>query len=240
MISFISKKVIAIYRASNFFFFIVLCLRCLGANAGTDLNSYCFQSSVNLNEVKKSLGFLLLPTDVVNLRDEDNCIDITASSDRGNLFEKFLAKRYNLKRDFKENSSCRLDLKTTIKKQQEANTIKIGERNVLSKTESSGSSVSSMELLLGEGIPGEIEAGTEKLKVTCRLIGNENANLIFSYVDKNKASVSTEASLKKGEWLNIASVIKELDDKNKTMGIPQTEISNTVGKTETIYELQFK
>ena len=46
--------------------------------------------------------------------------------------------------------------------------------------------------------------------------------------------------IKKNEWLNIASVIQELNDKVKTLGIPQSELGSAVGVQETTYEIQFK
>jgi hypothetical protein len=46
--------------------------------------------------------------------------------------------------------------------------------------------------------------------------------------------------LKKGEWANIASVLKDLSEKKKSIEIPQSEINQIRSKTEIEYELQFK
>jgi hypothetical protein len=97
-----------------------------------------------------------------------------------------------------------------------------------------------MELLLGAGKNGEIGIGEQNLKVICQPFGNDTANLIFSYSEIKKTAVNSQVMVKKGEWLNIASVVKDLNDKTKTLGIPQTEISQTTEKNETLYELQFK
>lgn len=225
------------------------------AQTSTEINPYCFDRSVNLREVHRSLKFLLLPKDIVEFRIEENCLDIVTSPERGKLFEKYLAKRYDLKKDTStagrisevENENvtnkgfdCHLDLKTTRKSKVETSNFKMGEKNILNKGETVSSSVSRMELLLGAGKSGELSVGEESLKVSCQLIGIDSANLIFSYTEKNKASVNTEVLVKKGEWLNIASVLKELNDKTKTLGIPQAEVSHATGKIETIYELQFK
>lgn len=238
------KKAIAIYRVNSLIF---LCLFFLSLEARSqDMRSYCFDRSVNLREAHQSLKILLLPKDIVDQRIEDNCLDLITSSDRGNLFEKFLSKRYDLKKDPQGEAQaagpkeCRLDLKTTKKSKKESSTFKFGEKNAINSAVATMDSISIMEMLLGTDLPGEFEAGDEKLKVTCRLIGSSDASLMFSYSDKNKASVNTQVQLKKGEWLNVASVIKELNDKNKMIGIPQTEISESKGNAETIYELQFK
>ncbi len=250
----ITKKATAIYKVNSI---ILILLSILFSEARSqEMSSYCFDRSVSLREVQQSLSLLLLPKDIVERRVEDNCLDIFLSTDRVKLFEKFLSKRYDLKKDPRSESEskgktdessglgndtkCRLDLRTTKKTKVDSSNLKLGEKNVLNSSATTSDSVSIMEMLLGPGQPGELEAGDEKLKVTCRPLGTGEASLIFSYSDKNKASVNSHVQLKKGEWLNIASVIKELADQNKTIGVPQTEVSESTGKIETIYELKFK
>lgn len=248
MNSFITKKATVIYRASSFFLYFFFLFFTSGAFAQTDINSFCFEDSVNLKSVENSITFLLLPADTINLREEDHCIDIVASVDRGKLFEKFLAGRYNLRRANREMTTsgpaeiqtCQLALRTTVKQKSENQTAKVGEKNSLSKSEKMLTSTSSMELVLSLGVPGEMEAGNEKLKVICRLIGSSKINLQFSFADKAKGGLTSEFSLAKGEWLNVGSVIKDLNEKNKTLGIPQTEASSVSGISETVYELQIK
>lgn len=243
---FIIKKAIAIYRA-NSLLLIFFSTFFFQAHA-QEMNSYCFQRSVSLKEVHQSLSLLLLPKDIVEFRVEENCLDLIVSVDRAKLFEKYLAKRYDLKKDAGDGTSgtavgqteCRLDLKTTKKTKVESSNLKLGEKTVLNADVVTKDSVSIMEMLLGADFPSEFEAGDEKFKITCHLIGTESANLIFSYTEKEKAKVSTQFLLKKGEWLNVASVKKDLAEKNKTLGAPQTEISQSIGKVETLYELQFK
>lgn len=212
------------------------------AEVPTDLNSYCFGKKVNLSEVHQSLKFLLIPRDIVEFRAEDNCLDIATSSDRGSLFEKFLSKRYDLKREISETKAqdCRLDLKTTKNSKIASSRLKAGEKNLVNKEEASSKSTSVMELLLGEGLQGELSIGLVQLKMTCRLIGKESASLVIFYAEKNQGNISSEVLVKKGEWTNIGSAVKDLEDKVKTLGIPQTEISQTKEQDETTYELQLK
>lgn len=246
MISSIIKKATAIYRV-NSFLLILFCLLFLQAHA-QEVNSYCFQRSVSLRDAHQSLNVLLLPKDIVEHRSEDNCFDIITSSDRAKLFEKYLSRRYDLKKDTEAGDSalvghateCRLDLKTTKKSKVDSSAFKLGEKNGLKISNATLDSISTMEMLLGPGFPSEFEVGNEKLKITCQLVGTDSASLIFAYVEKEIANVSTQILLKRGEWLNIASVRKELAEKNKTVGIPQTEIIQSTGQIETIYELQFK
>ena len=225
------------------------------AEIPSDINSYCFEKNVNLQEVNKALNILLLPRDIVEFRNEDNCIDIDSSPERGKLFEKYLSKRYLLKTANNISSSeaekqtnelgnqvrdCSLELKTTKKSKTDSTQLKVGEKNVLNKTETASTSISTTDILLGTGKTGEIIIGDKNLKVICHLIGIDKGSLVFSYSEKNKANINTEVQVKKGEWLNIATVLKDLSDKVKTLGMPQTEISKSNEKTEMIYELQLK
>jgi hypothetical protein len=259
-----TKKVIAIYRANRFFFLLSCLFSVAMAQTPTDLNSYCFDRSVNLRDVHQSLKILLLPKDIVEFRTEDNCLDILTSSDRGKLFEKYLSKRYSLKRDVgvsvsveKENLTnkepdCHLNLKTTKNVKLDTSNFKIGEKNVLNKGETINHSVSTTEFLLGAGKIGEIGIGDENLKVICQPIGSDSASLNFSFSEIKKAivnsqvlvnsqvQINSQVLVKRGEWLDIASVLKDLNDKAIILGIPQTEMSQTKEKNETAYELQFK
>lgn len=240
MILSIIKRVIAIYSLSSIFL-ILSAMAPLAFADTSDIQSFCFERDVNLKEAHQSLNILLLPKDIVDLRNEDNCMDIVTTQKRAELFSKYLGKRYALKKiTDQEAADCRLDLRTTRNARSKGHNLKIGEENSINKSEGSSDSVSSMEILLGEGKSGEISVGESNLKILCRLIGNDNANLIFSYAEKNKASLNSEVTIKKNEWLNVASVLKDLNDKNHTLGIPQTEVGKTEEKIETKYEIRFK
>lgn len=243
MILFIIKKATAIYRASKTLIAVVFLLQAAVSFAQTELNSFCFEDQVRLSGVQQTLSFLLLPKDTVNLREDDRCIDIVTSGDRGKLFEKFLAGRYNLRREkgtAPELEHCKLNLKTTVNQKSETDSLNVGQKNSVKTSEQSSVNTGQMEFVFSQGISGELEAGPERLKVLCRLIGTDKASLQFQFHDKTKGGVASEFVLKRGEWLNIGSVVKDLNEKNKTLGIPQTEISTTTGKSETRYDLQIK
>lgn len=237
---------IVIFRVNKlqFLVFTLTITAAFSAAHALEENTYCFNKSVNLHEARASLGLLLLPKDTVEEDIPNNCLDIITSVDRGKLFEKYLSKRYALLRDAKSSDNlrtqCRLDLRTTKKMKSESMTFKIGEQNKFNNADTRGSNVSVTEILLGSGIPGEIEVGSEKLKVTCQLAGVDKANLIFSFSDKKNITASTQVQLKKEEWQNIASVVKDLNQQSKIIGIPETEITKSEENTEIVYELQFK
>jgi hypothetical protein len=255
MNSFISKRETNIYRLNSVFLIALIILSPL-ATAQTnalDMYSFCFGAAVDLGQVKKSLSVLLLPRDVVELREEDHCIDIVCSPDRAKLFEKYLSKRYDLKKDARPgfgesssrevlaNNSCTIEFKTTKKIIKEMKNFKVGSKSGIKNSQEKATETSSMDLVLGSGVEGEISATPDSLNVICHPVEvGDRANLIFAFTQKDKARVKTEVLLGRGEWLNVASIVKELNDKLKTLGIPQTEVSEAVGVENTIYEIRYK
>jgi len=196
------QKVISIYRLNSaLIIFCILFPLTLLAEGAQDLATFCFESNVALSNVQNSLKILILPRDIVELRAEDNCIDIVTTPDRANLFEKYLSKRYSLKRDAKPSlnevgKQCLIEFKTTNKIKRQEDQLNLGTKNAIKSGESESSQVSSMDLLLGDGVPGELSAGPYHLAITCRLIGDK-ASLAFSFADKDRESVKTEVLLKR-------------------------------------------
>jgi hypothetical protein len=250
---FINKRETSIYKLNSLYVLFIFFTSSLAlAQSDVDMNSYCFGAAIDLSQVKRNLSILLLPKDIVELREEDHCIDIVSTPDRAKLFEKFLSKRYDLKQDVRTsfsdsskevlpNNSCTVEFKTTKKIKKDVKTFKIGSKNSIKDSEQTSTETSTMDLVLGAGIEGELSATPDSLNIICRpVLGAERANLIFSFAQKDKAKVKTEVLVGKGEWLNVASVVKELNDKLKTLGIPQTEIGSTEGIENTIYEIRYK
>lgn len=207
--------------------------------AEDDVASFCFESNVSLKSVRHSIEFILLKKDSVSFREEDHCLDIATTEARKNLLEKYLAKNYALISLVpKEKGECHLELKTTTTKNKVGQDLNLGEKNNLSVSESTTKAVTSAEMLLGAGFSGTLATGTQNLQVQCRPVGSDQFDLVFYFEEKTRATVSTTVSLKKNEVMNIATVKQILNDKNKTLGIPQTAIVNTDSTEVTNYELK--
>jgi len=212
----------------------------LSTSYGADaLTSYCFESETSLELVKESIGFILLEKDSVSLRKEDHCVDVISSDKRKIILDKYISKKYKLVAESpKEVSECHIQFRTITKKKLDSNDFKLGTKNSFVVNEASSNGATTAEMLLGAGFPGKLSTGDQTLQVECRPSGSESFELTFYFEEKNKAQVSTSVRVNKNEILNLASVKKLLDEKNKTLGIPQTTIKNEVGSDETNYELK--
>lgn len=202
-----------------------------------------------MSEAKNSMEFLLLPREKVFMRSKDNCFDIVTSSDRAKLLEKFLRKRYNLVEETSvvvpevekiQDAHCRLEFKITRDKKTESKNLQIGTQNSIGAQESTVQEVSSSELLLGIGKPGWLDMEGKSMMVECRRGGTGLYQLVFSLGEANRSRVSSEVTLKQGEALDVAQVTRDLNEKNKNLGLPEIQYGQMEGQEKTKYELRIK
>jgi hypothetical protein len=247
MISSIIKKATAIYRLSSL---ILLCI-ISQSFAAEDLASFCFNTSTNLKEASDSLSFLLIPKEKIFIRSKDHCFDVLTSTDRTKLLDKFLHKRYNLLSD--SNASiiekvpetlqmqhCQLELITKRKKEATTSEFKIGTQNNASGTANSVQEYTNAQILLGIGKPGTLELEGKSLYVECTKGAAGSFNLVFSYSEMYRAKVTSVVSLKENETLQIAQITNDLNQKSKTLGLPESLYTDTEGQENISYELKVR
>lgn len=240
-ISFITKKATAIYRLKSSLFLLLLPLTSF---AQEDLASFCFEKGTPLEAAKNSLEFLLLPKEKVFMRPADNCFDVTTSTNRVKLLEKFLSKRYTLIRDEKEPEkileSCEIELLTKKMKNTDSKNLRLGSQNSIGVGQSSREEVSTAKILLGIGKPGTLEMEGRSLYMECKKGARETFNLTFSYSEIYRAKVSSEVTVKAGEPVQIAQITNDLKEKSKTLGLPETLYQDVQGKENVSYELSVR
>lgn len=239
---FISKKVIVIYSVKSSLFLIFLSLNSF---AQDDLVSFCFEKKVSLSEAAKNLDFLLLPTEKIALRPGDHCLDVLTSPHRTKLLEKFLSKRYNIISETgvsgpSEIEHCRIDFKTLSNKKIETNNASLGKVTNLGTSEQSRTEVSSAQLLLASGKQGSIEVYGRSLDIECKKGASGFYQLAFFFRDQAGNSARSEITVRESELVNVGSIVKELDEKNKTLGLPTSNVSETKGYENINYELKIE
>lgn len=243
------KRAIAIYllkisRVSCFFLLFSLS----PSFATEDLNSFCFESKVNLKEVESSIQVLLLSQDKLFLRPKDHCIDIVTAPNRANLLEKFLRKRYNIteERSLGKKSDtpkakeeyCRIELTTSKEKSFNQNQVQVSRQSEIFSQGQKSTASSVLEILLRTGVPGNMYIEGQYLQVECHKIRPSLFKLVFSYGEAFKSRVSTELDLSIGEKVNFASVLKNLNDEQKKLGLPETFYRQQIGEEKITYEIK--
>jgi hypothetical protein len=245
MILLTTKKAIAIYRLISSFYLIVFSI---SSFASADLASFCFEKTTNLSAAKESLEFLLLPKEKVFLRPEDHCFDVSTSTDRTKLLEKFLSKRYNLLSELGDskgavnlqNQHCNLELTTIKKREITTKDIQAGSRNNIKVTADSVQEMSTAKILLGLGRPGTLELEGKSLYVECTKGASGVYRLVFSFNEEYRAKLNTEVSVRENETIQIAQITKDLDEKRKTLGLPQSLFWEVEGTEKISYELKVR
>jgi hypothetical protein len=242
------KKAIRIYLhlISSIFYIVIGQF----AFASEEVESFCFNSSTNINEVQHSLKYFLLPSEKILSRNNanDNCFEVVTSTDRRKLLEKILRKRYSLieesgesgKFDDLVSKNCQIELKSSKKKNVNSKDLRIGPDGKLQAGSIEQNEVSTELLLLGLGKSGSLDIDGKTLYIECRGGHAGNYQLLFSYSEKEKMKISSEVNLKQGEILNIAQITNDLNNKRKTLGLGEFSIEENKGKENITYELLIK
>jgi hypothetical protein len=217
-----------------------------------DVTSFCFERGVKLSEVESRISFLLKEEDKVMLRFKDQCLDIQASSNRLGLVSKLINKNYHVIGSIDSNSSsesdildgdigsrqCRIELKEIKNATLNKEVLKVGSTTKASIESMNKSGSVITQLLLTSGLQGRIDLSGQELKVICVKKANGKFQLTFSKDENGKNVLSTSVDLNVGEILNVGNIQKELNEKQKTLGIPTSGIENVIGQENIKYELK--
>jgi len=220
--------------------------------ATEELASFCFTPSTDLDAVRNSINFLLLPNERTFMRPDQRCMDVLTSTDRVKLLEKYLRLRYTMVEpetpDKKivslEEQNCQMEFKkTTENKTGLGNLNPVGVYNSGTAGTLNGPTTETSDLLLGVGKAGAITVDKQVIYVECRKADNGNYKLTFALTEKDEPSrISSDVIVKKNETVNVGRIKNDLNDKQKItgVGLPQTAVSTDVYLDQTTYELQVK
>ncbi len=244
MILFINKKAINIFKAKISFFLLTLSLNVFAAE---DLVSFCFTPVINVEEPRDSLNFLLLPNEKVFLRPEQRCIDVLTSTDRVKLLEKYLRVRYTLIQEEGKNAvevprHCQLEMNKSSIRRTDTTSASIGFNSPtgINATNLNSTVNESSQLLLGLGKRGALVVGNQALYVECRIGATGTYQLIFSLSENGANRITSEVSVKKNEPVNVGQISRDLNERRRILGYPQSAVSTAVGVEEITYQLIVK
>lgn len=208
--------------------------------ASEEVKTYCFNRNEPVSKIASEISFLQTGGDRIQLRRVDNCLDIYTSDLRISLYEKMLYRNYHPIENRSEEvgdltgEHCRLEFKEIKKRNVTESKLSIGSNNVLSDTDKNKDEVTATELLMSPRKQSNITVGNNSLNLECIKQSNENYQIILSMTDK----VKTVVSGKSGTVIDLASIVNELNEKKKTLGIPQSELIQTKGTEQVRYELK--
>lgn len=213
-------------------------------HATEDVGSYCFETSTPVSQVYAAVDFLQTGNDKIQLRKSENCLDIYSTGERLKLFEKMIYKNFSpISTGVAENTNdgfsnqCRIELKEIKITNLNENVARIGADAKLKNSEKDSLSTTRSELLMTPGKRSILTAGDTNLFIECVKTKNDVYQLAFFLGDQAN-SIQTNIDVKVGEVIDLGGIVKDLNEKSKTIGVPVTEIKTQTGTMKTKYELR--
>jgi hypothetical protein len=212
--------------------------------ASEDVGTFCFENNTPVSRVQSAIDFLQTGNDKIQLRNKDNCLDIYSSSDRLKLYEKMIYKNFSpISTGLVENNNdgfsnqCRIELKE-IKNSTISDSVgRIGSDAKLKVSDKDANSTTRSELLMTSGKRSSLTAGEINLFIECVKTKNDIYQLAF-FLENQANAIQTSIDVKVGEVIDLGGIVKELNEKSKTIGVPVTEIKTQTGTIKTKYELR--
>jgi hypothetical protein len=215
----------------------------LSAIADEDVISFCFEKDVRLDQVEAHIEFLKTGADKIQVRTEDNCLDVYTTSSRSPLYDKLITKKFKiisnavaLEGELKD--ACRVQLIERKYKKNNEKILVAGSKNKINSKSEMEESTIKTELLLTSGKTGNIRVQEKDFSVECLKTLGEVFQLSFYLGEKTKTNIKSEVTIKKGELIDIGNITNELISKQNTIGIPQTVIADQEMNEKIIYELK--
>lgn len=209
------------------------------------LEVYCFSRKYSLDSIKSYLQTVLAPTDQIFKRESNHCLEIKISERRKELLEKWMYKRYRPLDTYQEGEgepqlgggTCLLKVESVGKGQSNTNTVQFGNKNKINSTTIKSSGKKTSSLYLGVGYSGTIGVNGETAELTCRRAGH-GQYLVSINLQGLQNSLATTLQVRKGQRINIGSIVEDLSSKKNAMGIPGgVDISKTKGSETRDYFL---
>lgn len=218
---------------AKIFFLILLSSAFVSAVLADELRGFCFKSGTNLKSVEVYLSPILKESDKVHFRSSMNCIEIKLSLARHGLFEKYLRQRFKLIQSYSgdgltatipefSNKKCKIEVLKKGKGKQNRDSFSFSRKGNIRSEQSRDSQVVRSYLLLNEGRSGSIEVDGESVDLTCFSRGGDRFEITLTIKSKRSHnSLSSSITVVVGERVNIGSIVEDLKDRDRTIGLQE-------------------
>lgn len=154
---------------------------------------------------------------------EINCFELQVSEGRDMLLQRLLSEVTPFEVGSEvvvTRTPCELELIETTSGNSKGTRTEVSRQLDLRASKRSFSGETRSRLLLSSGRPGRIEAYNTALDLVCipSLQGSAEVE-VWLYSDGGRAQVSTTLTLTKGQAQFLGDVIKELEDKNRSVSL---------------------
>ncbi len=203
--------------------------------------AFCFEKTIDVKSALKDVESLVVEGDKILEQKGSLCFDIVTSSEmRIELFEKLLRRRYQLTKSISEtpsqHSTCNIVFEMIGTKEIKKEQVSIGEFSKISDEASKSKQTNVQNFLIDENTKGMLRVCDSVLEIVCRKVDDKRFVVKISHTDLQK-SVETTVTLLQNVKFDLGNVVKDLNDKKKTLGIPETSMIKTEGFEQVQYSL---
>jgi hypothetical protein len=183
-------------------------------------------------QLLKSLNSFASKEDKV-LKGNGACVEVFTKASKEDLFTRIMNLKYpgiNIRSTTSMPSdarTCRIKVETVKAKVLKSNDIRLSRRSKLHARDEKNNSSEVAQLMIANGKSGSISANGSTYSLNCKFINKKlyeltiNSNTIEQTDSGNKTNtLSTTLSLSSGSRIEIGSILRNLNNDQKSVGIP--------------------
>lgn len=224
------------------------------------VETYCFSSVTESLKAQSSARYLMTSQD--KIEDKNECFSLFTSNTRRELIQKYLLQNYpNMKVSFSSEErsaaeTCHIQVERIKNSNTERSSFSLKKAPGIEKTNSQGKETSQIKVL--SGAPFELRVDQQKIEGECLYITPNRYEITFSMkfiprpllppvpegvtvVIQNPpppetqtgTNLSTSVQLLKGQRIEMASIVKDLNDKAQSASlVPEFRYEKSEGVQE--------
>jgi hypothetical protein len=203
-----------------------------------DTRGLCIPRSVRLEDLQKHLKIVLKQSDKVTFDKKNNCLEIKLSNVRFDLFKKYIGRRFPLGKTYtkRKNSSttilnesndrlkevrrnCDLTLVENESLRSKKRTAELNTGLSAKEVKRKVKKYSQTNMMLGANLSGHLTLNENGVQFKCRPVGRSKFQITLMKESLRGSSISTSVMVNAGEKLDVGSVYKDLNQKDRKISL---------------------
>ncbi len=213
---------------------------------------YCFEQTTSLSNVHHYLNTVLSPQDEVVENNSAHCLNVVVKNDlKEELYRKWIGRKFKILSSSNSlgypastipqvQEHCRLEVEKISKMDKTTTGVDVSMKTKAYERNFKHSGSQRSNLLLGVGSPGRLRVDDDYINVTCK---SRNTSRVFLDISLwgERSSVSTSVTLDKGQTLDLASIVEDLNNRSQSLSLNRgVQVKKTKGQKSYQYFLRIK
>lgn len=200
-----------------------------------EMRGLCFNRATSLKEVKSYVSKIISRHDKVLLNNSKHCVELIADSKRMDLFDKFISMNYSVIGRYGDTSAptgkeCLFEIERVKKSNKKTQSYNISKNPSARENNLSSSSKSVSTLRVLESKTAQLYVNEILITLTCRPKGK--ITVVDISLGSKRTNVITSVEVRKGQRVDLASVVDDLSSKNRGIDISTGNDRYQAGKSK--------